>query len=138
MKNLLIIVVCLFCGCAVADLRLGRPSGEFSTVDLNKGRDILKEVASHGGYIPENNYIRLDVTLVDHWNSPAIRWLTPVRSDNQKLQFTIGLKDIDVLMTYLDGPGLGDTVGIKNDKTFKTIKGQTFNKNYQDVKIYCM
>jgi hypothetical protein len=137
MRILFLALICFACGCAIADLRVGH-EGDFSTADQNKGRDILKEVAVQGGYIPENNYNHLDVTLVDNWHGTILRWLTPVRSNNQKLQFIFGLKNIDVLMTYLDGPGTGDMVGIKDGQTFKNINGRMIRKNFQDVEIYCL
>jgi hypothetical protein len=138
MRNIFLIAVFLLCGCAIANLRLGHGEGDFTTVDQNKGRDILKEVALKAGYIPENNYNHLDVTLVDNWSWTLLRWLTPVRSNHQKLHFTFGLKDIDVLMAYLDGPGVGDTIGIKDGQTFKNINGRLFKKNFKDVEIYCL
>jgi hypothetical protein len=133
-----LVAVLLLSGCAIADLRVGHGQGDFSTVDQHKGRDILKEVAAQGGYIPENNYNSLDVTLVDHWHLTLLRWLTPLRSNHQKVHFTFGLKNIDVTMAYVDGPGVGNTLGIKEGHTFKNINGRVITKNFSNVELYCL
>jgi len=138
MKNFFIIFLCLLGGCATADLRSGRPVGDFSIDDQNKGREILKQVALKGGYDPSNNYTQLDVTLIDHWPLTILRLLTPLRSNHQKLHFIFGLKEIDVLMSYLDGPGAGDALGIKDGKVFETTQGRTVYKNSDSIEVYCL
>ncbi|MBF0489511.1 MAG: hypothetical protein HQL15_02690 [Candidatus Omnitrophica bacterium] len=134
-RQLWILSLVFVCGCSLVDLR-GQKDG-FSVASCAKGVGILDEVAKKNGVTDHwSKFSEFQVTAKDHWSWTLIRWLTPVQINDQNLQFTFKLDKEDSLMVYLNGDTPFDSIGMRDTKTYRIIKGEIIQKHYMDVSMY--
>ena len=136
-QHVLLVGFIFFVGCAPVDLRGKGPHESFSQLAKAQGRQILTQTARISGAL-ENwpKFSEFRVRTTDHWSSTIFRWLTPVQTDHQTIDFTFEIPAENSLMTYVDGKTPGDSAGIKDTKTYKLIKGKLVQKNFGDVQKY--